>query len=94
MGREAQSVYRLPYGLDGPGIESRWEWGGTRFTAPVQIGPGAHPGSYTMGSGSLRGGGESGRAVALTTHPHLAPRLKKEWLYTSTPPLGLHGLLG
>jgi hypothetical protein len=26
-------------------------------------------------------------------HPHLAPRLKKEYSYTSTPPLGLHGLL-
>jgi len=31
-----------------------------------------------------------GRGV---NHPsHLAPRLKKEWNYTSTPPLGLHGL--
>ena len=33
------------------------------------------------------------RGVALTTHPHLAPRLKKEQSYTSTPPLGLRGLL-
>jgi hypothetical protein len=32
------------------------------------------------------------RIVALTTHPHLAPRLKKEYSYTSTPGLGLHGL--
>ena len=24
--------------------------------------------------------------------PHLVPRLKKEYSYTSTPPLGLHGL--
>jgi hypothetical protein len=24
--------------------------------------------------------------------PHLAPKLKKEYSYTSTPPLGLHGL--
>jgi hypothetical protein len=30
--------------------------------------------------------------VALTTHPHLAPRLKKEWSYTSTPSVGLGGL--
>jgi len=32
--------------------------------------------------------------VALTTHPHLAPRLKKEKSYmsTSTPSLGLRGL--
>jgi len=27
-----------------------------------------------------------------TTHPHLALKLKKEWSYTSTPPLGLCGL--
>ena len=38
------------YGLDGQGIESRWE---ARFSAPVQTGPGAHPASYTMGTGSL-----------------------------------------
>ena len=35
------------YGLDGPGIESRW---GARFSAPVQTGPGAHPASYTTGA--------------------------------------------
>ena len=34
------------YGLDGPGIESRW---GTRFSVPVQTGPG----SYTIGTDSL-----------------------------------------
>jgi len=31
--------------------------------------------------------------VALTNHPHLAPRLKKEYSYTFNPPLGLRGLL-
>ena len=40
------------YGLDGPGIESRW---GVRFSAPVQTGPGAHPTSYTIGIGSFPG---------------------------------------
>ena len=30
--------------------------------------------------------------MLLTTTPHLAPRLKKEWSYTSTPPVGLHRL--
>jgi hypothetical protein len=30
--------------------------------------------------------------VALATHPHIAPRLKKEYSYISTPPLGLRGL--
>jgi hypothetical protein len=40
------------YRLDNPGIESLW---GARFTAPVQTGPGAHPASYTMGTGSFLG---------------------------------------
>jgi hypothetical protein len=43
------------YGLDGPGIKSRWE---ARFSAPVQNGPGAHPASCTMGTGSFLGGKE------------------------------------
>jgi len=36
------------YRLDGPGLESR-------SSAPVQTGPGAHPASCTMGTGSFRG---------------------------------------
>jgi len=40
------------YGLEGPGIESRW---GTGFSAPVQIGTGAHSASCTMGTGSFCG---------------------------------------
>ena len=60
------------YGLEGPRIESRW--GG--FTAPVQTGPRTHPASYAMGTGSFPGVNRPG--MALTTHPHLAPRLKKE----------------
>jgi len=43
------------YGLDGPGIESRW---GARLSAPVQTGPGAHPASYIMGTESFPGGKE------------------------------------
>ena len=51
MGRES-SVGRGPrYGLDGPGINSRL--GGGIFSAPVQTGPGAHPTSYTIGTGSF-----------------------------------------
>jgi hypothetical protein len=57
------------YGLDGPGIESRW---GARFSAPVQTSPGVHPASCTMGTGSFRGV-KSGRGVMLTPHPLLVP---------------------
>ena len=38
------------YGLDGPGIKSWW---GVRFSAPIHTGHGAHPVSYTMGTGSF-----------------------------------------
>ena len=41
-----------PYGLDGPGIESRW---GVRFFTPVLTGPGAHPASYTLGNAFFLG---------------------------------------
>ena len=58
------------YGLDGPGIESRW--GGARFFAPVQTGPGAHPASCTMGTGSFPGE-KSGQGLTLTPHPLLVP---------------------
>ena len=40
------------YGVDGPGIESRW---GAKFSAPLQTGPGAYPASCTMGAGTLSG---------------------------------------
>ena len=57
------------YGLDGPGIESRWE---ARFFLPVQTGPGAHPHSCKMDTGSFPGV-KSGRGVTLTPHPLLVP---------------------
>ena len=70
------------YGLDGPRIESRW--GGARFSAPVQTGPGAHPPSCTMGTGSFPAV-KSGRGVTLTPHHLLVPWSRKS--YTSTPPM-------
>ena len=36
---------------------------GLRFSAPVQTGPGAHPDSYTMGTGCFRGVKRPGRGV-------------------------------
>jgi hypothetical protein len=63
-----------------------------RFSAPNQKGPGTHPASCTMGTDCISLG-YTGQGVALTTHPPLAPKLKKEWSYTSAPPVGLYGLL-
>jgi hypothetical protein len=53
------------YRLDGPGIKSRW---GARFSAPIQTGPGAHPASCTMGTGSFPGV-VSSLGVTLDSHP-------------------------
>jgi len=62
------------YGLDDPGIESRW---GARFFAPVQTDPGAHPASCTKGTGSFPGV-KSCRGMTLTPHPVLVPLVMKE----------------
>jgi hypothetical protein len=46
---------------------------GARFSARVQTGPGAHPASCTMGTGSFLGV-NCCRGVTLTSHPLLVPR--------------------
>jgi hypothetical protein len=69
LGPGSQVGIATGYGLDGPGIESRWE---ARFSAPVQTGPRAHPASRTMGTGSFLGV-KSGRGVTLTPRPLLVP---------------------
>jgi hypothetical protein len=55
---------------------------GTRFSAPVQNNPVAHLASCTVGSVSFLGAKEGDVTLTL-----LAPRLKKEWNYISTPRL-------
>ena len=58
MGRDSLVDITTRYGLDGPGIESRWE---QRFSAPVQTGPGTYPASCTMGTESFPGVKRPGR---------------------------------
>ena len=61
-----------------------------RFSAPVQIGHGSHPASYTMGTWSFPGLMGLRRG---TDHPsQLQPRFKKGYSCTSTHPLCFHGL--
>jgi hypothetical protein len=48
------------YGLNDPGIESRWE---AKFSVPVQTGPLAHTTSYTMSTESIPGVKRSGCVV-------------------------------
>jgi len=67
---------------------------GAKYSAPVQTGPGAHAASYTMGTGSFPGVKPPEFVV---DHPPPPSAGVKErvylYSYTSTPPLGLRGLL-
>jgi hypothetical protein len=60
--RAGQSVDRIPLG--------------ERFSVRVQAGPGPHPASHTMGTGSLPGVKRPGRGF--DHQIHLVKRLKKE----------------
>ena len=51
------------YGLDGPGIESRW---GARFSAHIQTGPRAHPPPVQWVLGFSRGKERPGRDADLS----------------------------
>ena len=73
---KAKKVYRdssigiateLPAGRSGDRIPLE-----ARFSAPVQTGPGAHPASSTMGTGSFLEV-KTGRSVMLTPHLLLVP---------------------
>jgi hypothetical protein len=57
----AQSVWRLAAGWMVRG--SNPGGGGARFSAPVQTGPGAHPASCTMGTGSFLGVKRPGHSI-------------------------------
>ena len=83
LGRDSSVGIATRYGLDGPGIESRWEG---RFSAPVQTGPGAHPASYTMGTGSFLGVKRPGSG---SDHPPPSSAEVKEgdlYLYSTSGP--------
>ena len=77
LGRVAQSVYRLTTGWTVRGSNP----GGEEIFRHVQTGPGAHPASCTMNTGSFPGV-NCGRGVLLTTHPLLPPR---SWKSTAIP---------
>jgi hypothetical protein len=72
VGRDNSVGTRTRYGLDGPGIESRL---GARFSAAVQIGPEAHPSSYTMGTWSFPGLKRPVRGFEHSPHPPLGFRV-------------------
>ena len=72
------------YGLDGPGIESWW---GRDFSASAQDGPGAHPASCTMGTGSFLGVKRQKRGA--DNPPHLQCRGHERVLLYLYSPSGL-----
>jgi hypothetical protein len=69
MGRNSVISIATRYGLDGPGIESRW---GRDFPYQSRQAPGAHPASGGSCPGLKRPG------LGVDHPPHLAPRLKEE----------------
>ena len=73
-------------GLDGPGSNP----GGDKIFLPVQSGPGAHPDSCKMGTGSFLGV-KCGRGVLLTIHPLLVPQ---SWKSRAIPLPTLWATLG
>ena len=58
------------------GWSGDWILVGPRFSAPVQTSSGAHPASYTVGTGSFLEFNQAGCGV--DHPPHLTLRLKKE----------------
>jgi hypothetical protein len=63
-----------------------------RFSAPVQTGPGVHPASCTMGTGSFPGGKERPGRDADPSPPSSAVGHKRVelYLYSSYGPYGLY----
>ena len=78
----SKSFHQSLHSFKGPGKRSRYsDWlragrsgdripMGARFSAPIQTGPGAHPASCTMGTGSFPGG-KGGRDVTTLLVPRL-----------------------
>lgn len=87
-----RNMFRSPHGNKDKGrdsvvgIATRYWIDGpgieTSLPTPVQASL-LYNGYRVILGGSIRG---------VTAHPHLTPRLKKEYRYTSTLPLGLRGV--
>jgi len=76
------------YGLDDPGIESRW---GRGFPHPSR--PTLEPTQPPVQWVPCLSRGQNRQGVALTTSSLYSAKVKERVELTSTPPLGLRGLL-
>jgi len=76
-----------------PGQSGDWIPVGARFSAPVQTGPGVHPASYRMGTGSFPGVKQLGHGV---DHPPPSTAKVKETveLYLYSPSGSLWSVVG
>ena len=81
VGRDTNVGIATRYGLAVPGIESQW---GTRLSAPVQTGPGAHSACYTMGTVSFPEVKRPGRGIDLPP-PSSAEVKERGELYLYSP---------
>ena len=88
-GRDTLVGIATRYGLEGPGIESRW---GAKFSSPVHTGPGGRP--ILLYNGHRVSFREVKRPESVADHPPPSCVDTKETaaLYFYAP-LGLHGLL-
>jgi hypothetical protein len=69
---DSSVIIATGYGLDGPGIESRWGRDFPHLSRPA-LGPIEPPVQWVLG---LCPGVETGRGVTLTPYPLLVPRSK------------------
>jgi hypothetical protein len=83
--RAAQSVYLFAMGWTVRGSNSVR----AKCSTPSRTGPGAYPAFITMGTLFIPGVKWPERGV--DHPPHLVVRLREEYDYTPTPPLGLRG---
>jgi hypothetical protein len=76
------------YGLDDRAIEFRFPAGAKGFSSSlcVQTGSGAHPASFTMGTGGPFPGDKARPGRDADHSPHLVPRSSMSRSYMSSPP--------
>jgi len=85
----AESVYRMWYGLDGPGFESRQ--GNEAFFFSERPRPAVRPTHPPVQLVQAFSGWSSGRGMRMTTHLFRAD-VRNEWSYYSTLPVSLRGV--
>jgi hypothetical protein len=85
-GRDKMGGIEPRWGLECPELHHRWRQ--VILSIPVRTGHGTHPASHIMVIGAVScggGGGQSSQCVAMTTLPHLEPRLKLDRAISAFP---------